>query len=164
MKRVLCLAFVCGLFLIGCVLTGKAISAKKVAAESQTMQFGSGLVNLPDGIPNFSRFQLLSRLPIYAEETLAIVVGEAQNPENGREFVTLVVVIEASGKEPKVFLLGFQYSVIPEKADATTCCFLDKTYLETGVYSGVFTEVDKLPNPEKFIALKKQQLAPRTDI
>lgn len=149
----------------GCATPPKAtVATKATVPADRYMEFGHGKVKLPLGIPDFSSFQLIQKFPVYAGKNFIIVGGEGVNPANSREFILLVVVVEKHGDDTKVFLLAFQHSLILEGKDPTSRAFVDKAYLETGIYSGVFVEVEKVPDLKKFITLKTQQLLPKTGI
>jgi hypothetical protein len=155
--------------LLGSLLLGGCATVPKapipvVAPQERSIVFGDGKVILPAGVPDFGSFRLLQRFPLYESDNLIIMGGEGQGVENSREFVLLVVAIERHGDTGKVFLLAFQYSQLPEGKDPVSHAYIDKTYMETGTYSGVFVEVNKIPDVKKFIALRTQQLLKKTGI
>ena len=155
--------------LLGVLLLAVSLSCaapSKIAPAPETYQtelWGAKIV-LPKDIPAFDQFKVLQNVPVRMEKNLRVFALEAQNIKNEREFLLIVVVIERHGEMGVPFMLGFQYSIVPEKEDPKSRIFVDKTYLETGVFSGKYTEVEKFPNLNAFTALKDAQLAEKVQL
>jgi len=156
--RVLCILLLSGL--LACAGPGKVVPP----AETYQTELWGSKITLPKSIPAFDTFKIIQNVPFRVEKNIRMDVLEAQNVQNEREFLLIVVAIERHGNSGVPFMLAFQYSIVPENADPKSRIFVDKTYLETGIFSGKYVEVDKLPNLDAFIALKNVQLAEKVSL
>lgn len=164
MKRMLIglFVFLIVLLILSCANLGKIVS--KTTEGTRQFEMWDLKMVVPASLPEFQDNKILQVAPVTQSKHFVVLAVETQNVKNPREFVILIVCLEAvAGKEAQPFLLTIQYSIVPEAADPKTRFFTDKKYAETGIFSGIFTEEKDWPDLKAFIALKEKQYSSKKD-